>query len=387
MIIYNKAWLSNLTVLENVKRDYEEGLIPDSEWAAIKAKYSHGFYIPHLFIRAGLFFLTVITCIFSSGFLSLMLADSGFIDSYGWILFLAIAHYVALEVTVQQKFHFRSGVDDALLWIFMGLLTIAYIMGTDADETPLVLAIFIFVVSALLAVRFADTLMSLLVYLSALAAVFFLWKELGAWGISTMPFILMAFSGSVYRLVKKNLNNPKTAVYQNSMSVLQIAGLLSLYAAGNYFAVKELGDMLNGTESKSIPFGWFFWAWTVGMPVVYIFFGVKQKNVILLRTGLLLIAVAAATYKTYYQLMPLEFTLLLCGAAAVVISYFLIRYLQSPKYGFTYKKLSAAYLMDELKVESLIVSESFAETGIPPANTGTEFGGGQFGGGGASSRY
>lgn len=387
MIIYNKTWLANLMVLDSVKKDHERGLIPDNEWNAIRLNYTHQFYSPNLFMRAGLFLLTVVICIFSSGFLSYLIADSGIVDKYGWIAFLGIAHYVVLEVMVQQKFHFRSGVDDALLWISAGLLTAAFVMARHADENYLALSAFIFVLSGLLSLRFADILMSLVCYISCLAVVFYSWQELGALGISTMPFILILFSGVIYWIVRKNMGNPHIRFYANSLTILQIASLLSLYAAGNYFAVKELGDMLNGTVSKSIPFGWFFWVWTIGMPFIYIFYGLKQKNVILLRTGLLLIAVAAATYKNYYKLIPLELTLILCGTTAVALSYFLIRYLKYPKHGFTYKELDTSYLMDELKLESLVVSESFAETGAPPVVTGTELGGGHFGGGGAASGF
>lgn len=387
MIVYNRTWLANLILIDSVKKDYDEGMIPDDEWAAIRLKYTHQFYSPNIFIRAGLFLLTIVISAFSTALLTLFMAESGIVENSGWILFLAIANYIALEVIVQQKFHFRSGVDDALLWISGGLFTFAFVTITNADQNYLALSAFVFVVSAFLSLRFADALMALVGYASILAVVFYSWQELGTLGTSTMPFLIMLFSGAIYWVIRLNINNPKTRFYANSLDLLQIASLLSLYAAGNYFAVKELGDMLNGSVSKSIPLGWFFWIWTMGLPFIYIFSGLKQKNVILLRMGLILIGVAALTYKNYYKLMSLELTFIICGTLAVALSYFLIRYLKQPKHGFTYKELSKVYLMDELKVESLVISESFAETGVPPDETGTALGGGRFGGGGAASGY
>lgn len=387
MIIYNRTWLANLVLIDSVKKDYDEGLIPGDEWTVIRLKYTHQLYSPNIFIRGGLFLLTIVISAFSSALLTLFMADSGIVEISGWILFLAIANYIALEVIVQQKFHFRSGVDDALLWISGGLFTFAFVTITNADQNYLALSAFVFLVSAFLSLRFADALMAVVGYASILALVFYSWQELGTLGISTMPFIIMLFSGVSYWIIRLNINNPKTRFYAKSLDLLQIVSLLSLYSAGNYFAVKELGDMLNGSVSKSVPFGWFFWIWTIGTPFIYIFFGLKQKNVILLRTGLILVGVAALTYKNYYKLMSLEFTLIACGVIVVSLSYFLIRYLQQPKHGFTYKELRKVYLMDELKVESLVISESFAETGVSPADTGTALGGGRFGGGGAASGY
>ncbi|MEJ6982213.1 hypothetical protein WG906_17240 [Pedobacter sp. P351] len=387
MIIYNKTWLSNLMLLNLVEEDYEKGLIPEEEWKAVQNKCIHEFYSPNIFIRVGLFLLTSITSLFSSGFLSLIMLDGDIIYKYGWPLFLAVIHYLALEFIVREKNHYRSGVDDALLWISAGLLTTAFVMATNADEHYLLLAAFIFVLSGLLSLRFADSLMSLVSYLALLALVFFGWQKLGTIGNITMPFVIMLVSGGIYQLLRQHVDTSGTKFYANSMAVLRVATLLSFYAAGNYFVVKELNDILDGSVSRSIPLGWFFWSWTVGMPLVYLFFGIRQKNTILLRSGLLLIAAAAGTYKAYYRLMPIEYTMVLCGAISLTVCYFVSRFLRTPKNGFTCMELKKEYLMEELKLESLVVSDSFSETAVPVVETGTSFNGGHFGGGGSSSGY
>jgi hypothetical protein len=384
MIIYHKLWLNNLRRLNLVEEDFGDGLVPESEWNAVQKACIHGFYSPNLFMRVGLFFLTIVSSLFSSGFLSLLVSSA--MDSFGWPLFLGIAHYLALELLVRKNHHYRSGVDDALLWISSGLFTTAFIMATNADDNPLVLSLFIFLVSAVLSIRFSDSLMSLVWYCALLAVVFFGWQKIGPLGNATMPFVMMLVSGISYWLVRKNVDNALFRFYSNSMIVIQVAALISLYAAGNYFIVKELNDILNGTVSKSIPFGWLFWVWTISIPLIYIFFGVKQKNTILLRTGLLLIAAAAATYKAYYKLMPIEYTLIICGALALLISYIITRLLNPPKNGFTTKQLKKDYIMEKLQLESLVISESFADAAIP-VEEGFEFGGGEFGGGGSGGGY
>lgn len=385
MIIYNETWLSNLRRLHAVEQDYQDGLVPEIEWHAVQKASEHGFYSPNVFMRVGLFALTIITSVFSSGLLTAIVLSNGGIDNFGWPLLLAIVHYLALEYQVRVNHHYRSGVDDALLWISAGLLCTSFVMATDAEGFGL--ACFVFLLAGILSLRFTDAVMSAVCYLAFLAMVFFGWQKIGSLGNATMPFIMMLVSAGVYRLIRLKLDSVETRFYTHCMLVLQVASLLSLYAAGNYFVVKELNGMLNGTVSKSIPLGWFFWAWTVTMPLLYIYGGLKQKNAILLRSGLLLIAAAAATYKAYYRLMPVEYTLVLCGVAALLIAYLVNRYLSTPRNGFTRKQLRKDYLMEELQIESLIVSESFSETAVPLEENGREFGGGQFGGGGSGGGF
>lgn len=387
MISYNKTWLENLHLLNTVEDDYNDGLIPQNEFRAVKQARPVGFYTPNTFVRLGLFVLTLISASFASGFLSLMAADANFLEQWGWPLFLGLAHYVALELVIREKHHFRSGVDDALIWISGGLLTVSFAMAMNADDNPVLFAGFILVISAALAIRFVDSLASLISYAALLALIFFSWQKIGAWGNATMPFLMMLVSATVYFIVRKASRSSLEQYYGLCFVILQVASLLSLYAAGNYLVVKELNDLLNGTVSKSIPFGWLFWSWTISLPIIYIISGIRQKNSILLRTGLLLIAAAAGTYKAYYQLMPLEYTLVLSGILALATAYIVSRYLQAPKNGFTVKELRKEYLMEELQIENMLVGETMADQAETAVDAGVEFGGGSFGGGGSSGGF
>ncbi|WP_423149654.1 hypothetical protein [Rubrolithibacter danxiaensis] len=389
MIIYNKTWLSNLLLINQVEKEFEAGLITNQELRNIKEKYPVGFYSPNLFIRAGLFLLTLIISIFSSGFLSLILADAHVIESYGWLIFLALVHYIALEFLVQTKFHFRSGADDALLWITFGLLTAAFVWAGSNKNADNYLRIsgFIFILSAILSLRFSDVLMSAVCCLSCLAFLFFAWQKMGGLGLTTLPFILMFSSGLIYWFVRKNAGSTKTKFYAGSLVVLQAISLITLYLAGNYFFVRELGNMLSGSKNESIPFDWFFWLWTATLPFLYIGFGLLQRNRTLLRTGLLLIAVTAFTIRNYYHLVPLELALSLCGIITLSISYIVINYLRIPRNGFTSAETENPDLIDKLNVESLVISETFSKTGQGSTEESTLFGGGKFGGGGASSGF
>ena len=103
-----------------------------------------------------------------------------------------------------------------------------------------------------------------------------------------------------------------------------------------------------------------------------------------MRTGLILIAIAAVTFKNYYHVLPIENTLVLIGLVTLGGSYWVIRYLKTPKYGFTSEELQQDTIAGGINVESLIIATSQLDA---PQGTENRFGGGDFGGGGSSSSF
>ncbi len=392
MIAYNKTWLANSRLLQQIKNDAEQGRITPDEFKRITEKYPVGFYTPHLLVRVGLFILTCIIVLFADGLLTLVFLSSGLITTSGWFIFLGIASYIALEVMVSGSRHYRSGVDDTLLYITAGQFTAAFAMmlfDYGSSHNYLVFALLVFSLSLYLTIRFADMLMALVCYGAFLAVIYFSWIKTGAFGLATMPFLTMLVSAFVYFIAFNNKKQKEFINYQNMFTVLLVLSLLSLYAAGNYFIVDSLSARLNGmgNAGKGLPFGAFFWLWTILIPFVYVGFGLKRKDVILLRTGLILITGAVITFRNYYHVLPVDVALCLAGAVILSIVYAVIRYLRTPKHGFTNAEPEEADKMDRLKIESLIIAQSFSHAPAAPANDGVKFGGGDFGGGGSSGDF
>ena len=120
MIAYNNEWLNNLQVRNEADKANEDNCISKEEKEKIDAAYPAGFYTPNPFVRIGLFILTCVIAIFSLGLVSLMFLSSGSEKTIGGLfLFFGVVIYVALEVMVSKN-HYRSGVDDALLWMAAG---------------------------------------------------------------------------------------------------------------------------------------------------------------------------------------------------------------------------------------------------------------------------
>jgi hypothetical protein len=100
-----------------------------------------------------------------------------------------------------------------------------------------------------------------------------------------------------------------------------------------------------------------------------------------------LTAAAVATFRAYYKLLPIDVMLTLLGAILLGIAYAVMKYLKTPKRGFTYAEADEADPMDRIKIESLVIAQTFSHAPTPPADEGTKFGGGDFGGGGSSGDF
>lgn len=388
MIIYNKQWLNNKLITDQLKADHTAGNVSKDEFIKIKAAYPVGFYMPGLLVSAGLFILTVIITTVSTGLLSLMTASSHIVESPGWPIFLGLIGYVILELLTKDKHYFHSGVDNALIYFSAGAIAGGFVwmiakMHLTTGEA-LLDALFICGLCTLLTLRFADVITAAVACVSGFACVYFFWEMMGNIGVATMPFMMMIAAAITYYAFHK-LNH---VYYNNCISIVKILSLVTLYAAGNYYVVNSLNNLLNHLDDTHtyVPLGFIFWIWTVLLPLVYVWFGLKRKDTILLRTGLILTGASVATLRNYYHLLPLEVMLTLAGIILLAASYTIIKYLKIPRHGITYAEPEEANTSENLNIEGLVIGQ--ATSNLPTATPHTErFGGGTGGGGGSSDSF
>ena len=87
---------------------------------------------------------------------------------------------------------------------------------------------------------------------------------------------------------------------------------------------------------------------------------------------------------SYRKLTAAEIEMLVIGILIIAISYLLIKYLRTPKHGFSFEK--DGYNKNGLRnVEALIIAQSFGKKEVESKSF--EFGGGSSGGGGATGNY
>lgn len=385
MIAYNTLSLDNIAILSEAAKAQKRQLLMANEFEAIKAAHPANLYTPNLFIRIGLFLATFVIGLMSLGLLTLIfggIADSDTGIAIVFIIFSFVL-YGFLEFFIRDKKHYRSGVDDALMWgaisIFGGTLLFYFSMSElQGSLTILVLSLFA-------TIRFANSVMAAVVFLSFLSVLFFAITPFGTIAKIILPFVIMIISAAIYWLAHSKRNDHDWRHYRNCILVIEFLSLITTYLAVNYFVVRELSiAMFNLPENATITGGVFFWITTFLIPAIYIWRALQTKDALLLRTGLLLVAGAVFTFRAYFSIAPVEQVMTVAGIIIVLSTYFIIKYLRKPRRGII-DKPSDESSDDNLHLEALVVSETFKpETVVDQA---FKFGGGTTGGGGASSNF
>jgi len=386
MIAYNKNWLENLIVHRKLDEALANEWITTEETNASKTDYPVGFYMPNFFIRIGLFFLTTIIAAFALGFCALLFARGGEKVIGTIVMFCGLMLFVALEIAIRRQYY-RSGVDDALLWI--GAILIVSGLNLMFDISSLGNSFLIFLIASVCVLRYIDAGMSVVAALSLIEVEFYLVTKMGDAGKAVAPFLVMALAALIYFVQKQIRAAYQYRVYANCLLLVEITCLLVFYAAANYFIVRELSITMFGlrlSDVDPLPLGSLFWGLTFGIPAAYIFFGIRRKDIVMLRTGLVLAAATIVTFRYYHQILPIEYALLTGGALIIVVAVALIKYLTMPKLGFTSEEAKTAASPGKLQLESLVVAE-IAQVVVQPAPPHTEFGGGSGGGGGAGGDF
>ena len=128
-----------------------------------------------------------------------------------------------------------------------------------------------------------------------------------------------------------------------------------------------------------------FYTLTILIPIAYLYFGIKNKNIVLLRVSLIVIAFSAFTFKYYFSLGHPEITLTLAGIMLIGISIAVMRYLKTMRNGFTRENLLSER-WSSMNAEAFLISQTMGGNQVS-AEQASMPGGGNFGGGGASSDF
>lgn len=387
MQAYKYSDLYNKLVNEQSSDAFHDKCIGAETYKRILESHPSNLYTPNYFIRIAIGLLTFVAVLFSGGLFALVFSTSGSEGAIGLCIFLAILTYAALELLVQRKYFYNAGVDNLLQW-FTLIFIISAIIFIEPANMYLISSLLAMLVCLWLCVRFTDAFMAALSYFSFFLFVFLLYLKLGTVAKLTAPFVMMTFSAGIYVLMNKLVTREKLLLYQFCCKVVVVLTLLTFYGSANYFVVKELSNQmfdLHLALKDPIPYGWILWILTIAIPVSYVLFGMMKKNVLFIRTGLGLAAVSVFTYRYYYAILPVELAMLIAGLILTVVSYALIKYLNMPKYGFSFDK-STRPPKELLKLESVIIAQAFGKKTSTDAKT-VEFGGGSFGGGGGGAEY
>lgn len=361
-------------------------------------------YRPAWPIRFGLFLFGWVGLTVGGG---TFLAFSGLLGEFneaGGAFFALLLAGAALEASIRTKRCYHAGLDQAFL--YAGLLAAAFLLtrvfnirlfGFHLDHPRLLPLLLSWLLLALATVaRYAEpgaTIAAFLAYLLVIANLLLPYS----WGRLVLPLAALAAAGAVAWLARAPpLVTAATYYYEKSRVVLRGLALLTMYLAVNYLIVRE-GNAALGNLYQSVhpPLGWLFVVFTAMLPVVYLTLGLRRADRLLLTLGFVTLAFSFYTLRTYHALLPLPVAATLVGVALLAVAIFGLRYLRPQRHGLTAVP-DAADDHDEdasnpfrrENFEALASAQLTAPAEAPVASgPQTEFGGGHYGGGGASGDY
>ncbi|OXB21756.1 hypothetical protein B0A80_16365 [Flavobacterium tructae] len=388
MTAYDKEELDDLILIEEAASLYSAGFIDKNQKDRIKSELTAFRMQNNILVRLGFFLLGSFLYLSICGAISLLgLSGEQFFFSICCYIF-ALVGFVGAELLANLKYY-RHGLDDA--FVLGSILNLGIAVAITTEGYELIIAIFVAFKSFLLYRRYLN-LPALLVFCVASAAVlFFGLLELGEIGKMILPFVTLLFSAGFYFFTKKNIQKLTETYHYNGLLFANSFCLILFYLSCNYLVVRELSVILMDNpiaEGKDIPFAFFFYAFTLIVPFVYLVQALKTKDRILLWISFLAIGFSIYTIRFYHSVLPIEIALTLGGIVLFAIAYFSIKKLKDKESDLTFKPDRLNSSNPFLNMETLIVASAF---GVKPEakteDSPMDFGGGGFSGGGSEGTF
>lgn len=382
---YNEIWVNNIDNQVIIDDWHTQKLLSDEQLDSSKKVFPVGFNRSNIFVKIGLFLFTTIVVSASIGFLSLFLVEfisNSNIGSSILALIYAGIFFYFLEYFIKKNNFYHSGVDNALLYALLGSIFGFFLAITNFELETWIYCIIALIVLTPALLRYADQLVTIVIYCTWIALWFILMTKFPA-GKLILPFVIMLISVGIYYFIKYWRKHENVNYYTDCQDIIEISTLVTFYLGGNYFVVREGNAMLNDlSESIQIAFAPLFYFFSTAIPVFYIVRGLQKHDRKLLIVGILATAFSIFTYRQYFSVLPLEWALTLGGTTLVISSILAIKALKKPKYGLTYASSKENKFQN---LEAFIVNQAIQQP--TNQNDNMQFGKGDFGGGGSGSNY
>jgi hypothetical protein len=380
---YNEIALHNLSVVKKAKQWFKSDAISREQYNAISSEYKSGLFHPNMMIRILLFIASLIALGGITGILGLIFS-SVLEDAIAILcLIYGLASLTCLELIIKKSNHFKSGMNEALLYHSMGFIVGG--VGGFSDFDAVTVTVACLIVFGFCAFRYLDLITTAAALCAFGYLIFFEMYELGGIVQQVIPLVFIIVFSPLYFLFRHLKNRTLTEPWEGCLILGEALCLLMVYAAGNYFVVRELSVELLELDiapDKDIPLAFLFYGLTALIPVLYLYFGLKNKDIVLIRLSLFVLAFSVFTFKYYFSLGHPEFTLTAAGAILLTITLLLFRYLKTPRHGYTRENILKEKWA-EANPEAFVISQTMGGNTAIVDDTFKGSGGG-FSGGGAS---
>ena len=389
LIAYDIVELEKKKVLSEAKNLYKSKILSLEQWKKIGEAYHSKLYSPSIFIRILFFILTIIGLSSVSGPIGIIFSNNGLQSIQIISLLFGIVIIIFTEwILIKKNHHYLSGITEA--GIYVGLSFIAFGLLASTPNITISYPLVGLLLSFIATVRYLNLLALVAVFFFLGWILFEITNSIGDIAESLLPFIFMTVFGLLFWCCNKLKAKLPSIIFNNHFIIAKTLSLIVFYAAGNYYVVRELSIELLGIDlstHKDIPFAYLFYFLTVFVPVAYIYFGVKQKSILLIRTGLLTILLSVITLKYYFSLGFPVLTVTVSGAMLIAISFLLFNYLKKLRKGYTSEKLlQEKWSSGDLT--AIIASQTLGGNKMTDGVSDDEvFNGGKFGGAGGGGEW
>lgn len=387
MIVHDRKKLDNEFLVDQADSLYSGGFISKEQKKFIEKELPVLKSQSNILVRIGFFLLGSLLYSSICGMISLFGLSSEHIYLQICFYIFAAVGFAGAELLSHQEYH-NHGLDDAFILGAISEIGIGVAITTEGYET--VIAFFVAAAAFFMFIRYLHVLSMLIFCIAVTAFLFFEMFELGDIGKAILPFVAMIFAASFYFITKKIIKNLTESYYYNGLLLANSFCLVLFYFSCNYLVVRELSEELLGTEVKSetdIPFAFFFYAFTVLVPIIYLFQALRTKDRIMVWLSFLAIGFSIFTIRFYYSVLPAEVALTLGGLVLFAIAYFSIKKLKEKESGLTFKPDRINHSDNFLNAEALVVASTFGMKPEVKTDSPMEFGGGGFSGGGSGGSF
>ena len=390
MKAYNSLWSENNFIQKTAQKWLKQGFLSKEQSSEIEKSHSHDYYDPNIFLKIGLFVFTILAASVSVSLMSIF-----FISIYETNLNAAFViqsliiggvFFLLLENLIKRRKLYHSGVDNALIYMALGAFcTAIYFLFENLNPpTWLFLMLFLPLFTAT-TIRYAESVACTLTYFLILGIFVTIALE-SFWGKTLLPFIMMIVSAGMYFAVKKLSTRKDYLYYETCLTILKTLSLITFYLGGNYLIAREGNALINNLSlsiSPQVAFAPTFYFFTTVIPMVYIFFGLRNRDRLMLILGLITLGFSIFTYKFYFSILPVEIALTVGGILLIALTGGLIHYFKTTKHGFTYQPDDE---FEGFNLEAMLMSQ-LVQSKIPQQGDTFRYGDGDSGGGGAGGNY
>jgi len=386
-MIYKKENIETTFLLQEIIDLSENEFLPKARKFIAEKKLESLNTNGKWWIRMFYIFLGFMSLGFAYSFFDLTILDS-MNKSFPVLFFVqGLITYGILEYLVREKKYFNHGISDAFLLSSFGqiIFFISYIFNYQNTLAVLFISS---IISTFLAYRFVNIFMAAILFCSLCGFHFYLLLEIGEIGKLLLPFSSMLFAGIILFGIKKIKETEDYFFYYEAcINCIEILSFVVLYLSGNYLVVRMGSESLMNiriSDDEDITMAWFFNLFTLVVPLIYIYLGIKSKSKILLYIGVAAVFFAAYTIRTYHHVLPTEIALLIGGLFLFCVAYFVIKKLKDKTVGITFEPDNFETEFGFNEMETFATAVNF---GIEVNPEEFKFGGGKFGGGGAGSKF